>query len=196
MRQQINLYRFLPIERQWRFTKEMLIIFYSVFFFLLMANYFYELWGRHNLVKQFEQSSAALIKAQAHIAAITKQYTFIDLTDLTGSLKKLQDDLVNQQKIESALETKLKFSAYLGALSQAVVPGIWLSEISFSASERTVTLKGHALQASSTQVFLNKLSEQPVFKDFRFKLEDLTEVLSDKQTTIDFVVTGKAVKPL
>lgn len=195
MQQQVNLYSFLPVERKWHFTKEMLGICYAILFLLLIINYLFDLKHHHVLVRQAEQSAQAVANLQRHMAILVKKYPTINLADLTGSLKKLQDELNNQQQMQDALNINAKFSSYLLALSQAALPTIWLSEINFSKSEQTIRLRGHALQASALQTFINRLAHQSVFAQQEFKIEDLTEVVVDKNTIVDFVITGKARHP-
>ena len=118
------------------------------------------------------------------------------MNDLEGSLKKLQKDINNREKLQNALAVNAKFSAYLVALSNAILPGVWLSEMDFSRNDHRIRLKGHALRTPAVQLFINQLSRQAVFAQEEFRIEDLTEVIVDNQKIIDFVIANKPMKPI
>ena len=78
MQQQINLYRLLPREDKLRFTKKTLVICYSVFFFLLLTNFFYLEWSNYRLANNLTQKNSELSNRQQQLISLTQQYPLLD----------------------------------------------------------------------------------------------------------------------
>lgn len=195
MRQQVNLYILLPKERKWRFTKETLIVCYAVFVFLLLFNVAFKLWNRHSLQRDLNQAIVTQTRLTDQLNSLAKQEPLIDLNDLTGSVKKIVNDINANQKLSQVLSYNVSFSSYLSALTTAIVPDVWLTEIQFNASDQLIILRGSALRAASIQQFLERLSRQPVFSKLQFNMEDLTEtVVENQQNSFNFVISTKPVK--
>lgn len=191
MQQQINLYHYLSRKSKFFLTLEMAITLSCLFLLLLFVNLLYELWNKHELTAQVKKSNATFIQTQQHLITLLKQYPSIDIKDLEKSVQDLQADLIAKAKVFDLLVENARFASYLTGLANAVVPGVWLVDISFSNHMPHISLRGHALQPEQTQQFIEKLMQQATFFDMTFELQELTQAMSEQDSSINFYITSK-----
>jgi Tfp pilus assembly protein PilN len=156
--QQVNLYKLLPKLERSPLTDTMLLLLYSVFFFVLLLDYFYGL----NVARQQN-----------------KQVTFLNMQVNTAQNKLIetanQYPKVSLQAVWNNVSCNTHFSAYLEALAKASIPSVWLTEISISENGQYVSLKGRALKAVYVQEFLDHLKSQAIFSTIPFELQELSD---------------------
>jgi hypothetical protein len=193
MLQQINLYNVLPRPAKPWVTKKMLFIFYSLFLIILFLKWGNLLWEKHQLVKEYEKENVLLADAQKQFKHLIAQYPTVDTTNIKNIGESLHAELINELKILSMLAKSSVFAAYMQGLAQTSTDGIWLTEISFSANEPRVALKGNAVRPQLVQAFLEQLIQQPVFANIPFKITELTQITLDKNTVFTFDISTQTL---
>jgi hypothetical protein len=191
MLQQINLYNLLPHQTKSWFTWKKLYAIYGLFILLLIFKWGNALWERHQLTKDLDHEVTLFADTQQRFKKLMTRYPTIDTKNLQTLGESLRTELMNELTIVKLLSQSSKFSAYLLGLALATTDGAWLTDISFSANEPHIILKGNALQPEIVQQFLDQLIRQPVFIESPFRISDLTQVILGKDILFSFNITTK-----
>ncbi len=186
--QQINLYSYLPKTIRSVITLKVLTALYGIFFAVLMLNYFIGCLMKNHETTQTNTAKQVLNFERNHLIDLSLKYPSSSITPL-----------LFQSNQTAACQ--VKFSAYLEAFAESIVPGVWLTEIHISANGKEIDLKGHALKAAFAQQFVEHLKKQPIFLSLDFELQELTqfsELMSEQNTVnhyVNFDLSTKAVTP-
>lgn len=162
MRQQINLYQYLPHPIKSFIDLKVLVRFNLSLFAVLMMISFCSFLHERYLTYRFNQVNAQLAKAQATLQQEVSEFPQLNSSQLA----------MNASKIASC---KMKFSPYLVDFARAIQPGIWLTEFSITQNGHQVVLKGLATRGFAVQVFLEQLNKMAAFLQMPFTLEDLSQ---------------------
>jgi hypothetical protein len=176
MQQEINLFKFVKLPIKSVLDAEVFGILFGGFFGFLMLVF---------LITLFHQ---ARLSSTAEVAKNNLEAKRRELVALAG---RYPESGIPSQILDS---TRLpmcntKFSSFLESFSQAVIPGIWLTEITIAQSGHEISLKGHALRALEVQQFLLQLKQQSLFANLAFDILQL----NDQPPPISFEVVGRAV---
>lgn len=191
MLQQINLYNFLPQEKKPWLTLKKLYTAYGLFIIILIFKWGNILWTNHQLTKEKEKEVILLAETKQQFKNLIQRYPTIDIKNMQTIGENLQLELANQLKIIKMLAQTSKFSAYMRGLSAAAMDGSWLTDISFSANEPHVILKGDVLRPQLAQQLLDQLVVQPIFSELSLKIDELNKINLDKNVVFTFVITSK-----
>lgn len=175
MLQQINLYKLLPAKSRFQLTPRLATVIYGAFLLLLIFIYGLELRQKHQAMVQYTVLNNQVSTLQQHLAILTQQYPVSDAVSLNKSVEELQHQLSMKVKMLNLLTGKNNFSAYLSALANINIPGIWLTDIAFNNVSQKINLKGFALQSALVDNILIKLDTQPAFSDLKFEVQNVTE---------------------
>ena len=168
--QNINLYRFLPRPVKSTLTYNTLLFCYAIFFILLMGKFFLDLTHKHQVTVALIQSNAELASLQSQVSTLSDQYA------KNNSVVAMAQDTTD-------LPCHAKFSSYLQTIAEAIISGVWLTNINILANGKQVTLSGYAVKAPDVQQFLAKLNQQALFAALNFEIEQLNE--PEQADTID-----------
>lgn len=193
MQQKINLYSFLPKPKKEYFTVETVLLSYAAFLIFLLVFYFFEVGRQEIRIDNIEKTTALLEKTQQKLIQVSTQYPLINPTELTGSIKYLDEQLALQKKILH----EPRFSIYFAGLAKSIVPGVWLTRILISNEGERIQLQGHAITEIAAQRFLEALITQPIFARLKIELHDLTRSKneSDDKSIFDFSISNQERRP-
>lgn len=183
MKQQINLYKFLPTQAFFRFNQRMVLSCYGIFLFLLIIHFLFSLWHSHQQTLLLKQLNARHTQQKQALANLFVEYPFLSGKDLQSSLQDLQQQLTIRAKVFFMLSQKTGLSRRLVGLSEGIAPSVWLSEIHISNIEQVILLNGYALQTIPIQQSLDQFSRTAVFNGVLFGLQELTQVTTEKNYT-------------
>jgi hypothetical protein len=175
MQQQVNFYRFLPQRPIFQLTLESVMTIYFIFFFLLMADYGFDLWQKHKKTNQIAQLSSEWSNQQQKLVGVAAQFASINPQDLQKSMAQLQKNIEINVRMLTQLFGQIRFSDYMLGFAQAAVPGAWLTNIEVKTGEGKIQLHGHAMTAEQAQQYLDGLQQQNYFSDFTFVLQELQQ---------------------
>lgn len=188
--QEINLYQFLPQKTGFELTPKAVLVSYGAFLAFLLILHLGSLLHNHKLVNQLDQLNKDIALQQNQLMTLIQKYPIYDMEELRKSINQLQDEFSNKEQILDLLSPNANFSSYLIGLGNAIVPGVWLTEIIFDRGQNKIQLKGYTLQPTLLEQFYRKLESQANFSDLRFKVNEI------KQTSYpaSFLITAKVNK--
>lgn len=163
MQQQINLYRYLPHPIKSFLDLKMLTLLLGGFFGFLMVIFLIGFIHTEYLSSRLAKINLQLTQSRQHFQDLAAQFPEID---------SAEHALLNNEV--SACSTK--FSPYFEAFANAIVSGVWLTEINISNNGRHVSLIGYASRAIGAEEFLEQLNKQPVFANLPFVIQNLSAV--------------------
>jgi hypothetical protein len=148
---------------------------YGLFFGLLMLVY-----GINSFLLKHDTDKLAQLNAEL----TSVRLNFIDVA------AKYPRSEISPQILDSSRQPmcNIKFSNYLEAFAQAIVPGVWLTEINITDNGKQITLQGHSLKPVMVQLYLQQLKQLAMFAPMTFQILDLSE---DK-STLNFQLTARA----
>ena len=187
--QEINLLSFLPKKTGIELTQKVVLISYGAFFLVLCIFYFGSTWQKHKLENQINQLANAANQGQQQFTLLSQKYPVSDVANLKQLIGDMQKEYETKSEFADLISPNANFSSYLTALGNAIVPGVWLTEIIFDRGENKVVLKGYALLPTLLERFYAQLSNQPVFSNLSFEINEI------KQTSYptSFNITAKKV---
>ncbi len=191
MQQEINLCLLLPQQKKPFLTLQRLTLSYGIFVLLLALHFCFEWWGKHRLRLQVEATTQELNQVEGRLAQIHEQYPMLDLKDMEASLRKLQDELEEKNRIFDLVSGKRIFSSYLLGIAKAAVPDLWLVDIQAEMDEKDLTLKGYAMNSSALQRFINQLTLQTEFSGLNFQLQEVKKEELEKEVVLHFIISTK-----
>lgn len=185
--QVINLYDAIPKPSGWDLTLRQVIFSYSLFTLLLLTFTFVILWQKHKLTAQFDHLNVEASHNQQQLNLLLQEYPINDLNELKKTIGLLQKEYEDKKMVIDLLSHNANFSSYLLALGYAIVPGVWLTQISFDRGEDKILLRGYALEAALLEQFYSRLQNQPSFSSLKFEINEI------KQTSYpaSFYITAK-----
>jgi hypothetical protein len=175
MRQEINLYNYLPKKTGFDLTKKMVLYSYGAFLLLLLMFHFLLLLQRHKLVIQLNELTTTVSLEQQQLAMIMQKYPVNDLVSLKEVIHNLQLEYENKGRLIDLFSPYANFSAYLEGLGNATVEGVWLTEITFNREGNKIDLKGYTLQPVLLEKLYSRLAMQPIFSDLAFKVNEIKQ---------------------
>jgi hypothetical protein len=187
MQQQINLYDFLPKKKTNYLTNKNVWLAYTVFILLLCLFHLTELWQKHSLTSQLNTLTSGVVLQQLKLTELMQKYPETDLANLNADIIKLQIEDEKKSQLIDLLSPYAHFSAYLEGLGHAIVPGVWLTQITFDRGENKIALKGYTLQPKLLASFYSQLEKQPIFYNLTFELN----AIKQKTFPASFYITAK-----
>lgn len=175
MLQDINLYLLLPKKTGMYFTKKVVLTVYGIFLLVYILLYFVLLLQQKHLQLRYEALNKEVTTLEAQFKKMTANYPISNYDDLKGMIEKTRLDYQNKLNTVDLLSPNANFSAYMIALANAAVPGVWLKEINFNRTGIKIGLRGFSLEHALLEQFLTQLSQQHAFAGMNFELQELTE---------------------
>jgi hypothetical protein len=179
--QQINLYTYLPHPVKSILDARALSVLFGVFCLMLMLTYCVGLMQKHQDKVKLAQANQGFQVAKDRLSALVLQFP---------------SAVTTAPDVAKLAYCKFKFSTKLEALAAAIVPGVWLSDISIAAQGESLAIKGHALIEGQVQLYVEQLNNQKTFQQTPLVLQDMTRGdLSDKKADdniLNFQITTKA----
>lgn len=192
MQQEINLYALLPKETVSYFQLKNILVWYAVFVsFLLLLDCVLEFQKIH-LKKQSALLSLDIQTKQQQLNSLTQQYPVSNPVELDKQLKKLEADYQQTTATIDLLSPYAHFSSYLLGLAKTAVPGVWLTEMSFSRNDNIISLKGYTVNPAMLEQFYTALTKEPAFAGMLFELKGIQETTFPPSFTIEAKETNQA----
>jgi hypothetical protein len=177
--QQINLYTHLPHPVKSLLDARALLVLFGVFCLMLMLSYGVGLLQRHHDNVKLERASQQFETAQLQIKALVLKYP---------------SAVVQAPDVTKLIYCKFKFSTYLEAFAAAIVPGVWLTNISISAHGASLAVKGHALLEGQAQLYAEQLNNESLFKQTPLVLQDIMRNSADDKKAANMLSFRIATK--
>jgi hypothetical protein len=184
MRQQINLYQDILIDKPKPLQSRQsgLLLLVTVLCLVLISAYSY--WQNYNLNTEVKRLQAQQLVESTRIAALEKQYPERQKNVLLEEkIQRLEQEIQGQNRALSYFsgqdeDGNGKILASLEGLAQYPLKGIWLSRIRLLDGGTEVQLSGSAVKADTIPDYLDLIGENHIFggKVFaRLKLNRLKE---------------------
>ena len=173
MKQWINLYLAVPKLFVVRLPAKMILKICSVFLIVLLSFSIYGYWQKRAFNREIQEIEAQKQVVNEKVIQLTEQYAKDPEVSL---LAKQVSYLKREIQIKSYVLNELKksassgFSKYFNALSQKIVPDVWISQISISDGGKAITLVGNAYKLEDITQFIKNLEQDPAFAGKQFKL--------------------------
>lgn len=197
MKQQINLYQ--VEKRKWvldltfQYMVWGLLAFLGVLLIITTITTIKHFSSKGELT-QLEKEQMGKAKALQTIAGQVPEARTRE--QLVNEIKKYETEKQTKQEILASLAAEVGhdngFSAYLEALSNKTISGLWFTKLSFKENGNVISLEGKALKPEYVPNLITGLSKDPAFEGKKFQL--FKESLDDKTQRIDFVLETKSVK--
>jgi Tfp pilus assembly protein PilN len=182
--QQINLYKNLPQPIRSILDARALLLLYSVFCLMLIVSFFLGLIQKHHDTVLRDKSMQQYVDAQHRLVVLAAKYP-------TTVVQMEPPDVARLG------QCKVKFSQYLTAFADGIIPGVWLTNISITDHGKTLLLKGHAQVENQVQAYVESLKQQPLLQNAALFLQDVTRAnVTDKKGTTSVLSFSIASQPV
>lgn len=197
MKQQINLARCLPQDKQ-QSLLTMQIIWIGIIFLVSLLVYFgFSLWAEKQLQEAVTQLSTKNMKISIQLQSLkNKNPDLIKGKLLEDQLSDFADNIKAKKEILSVLSTRKNvlniegFSQYFSALANTPSPGTWLTSIDIKKGGKTIVLKGYTINQSQLLEYVNNINTDKAFMKRTFRLEHLSEADAKKNRN-DFTIISE-----
>ncbi|HVE44659.1 MAG TPA: PilN domain-containing protein [Gammaproteobacteria bacterium] len=196
LRQEINLYRKFapPPTLAAILTWRRLWGIYALMAILFLVIYLASLWSVHFLKVEKKELTEKVALLASDFAALKKNYpTVIFSQDFQQSIEKLSKELSSENKELEGMVQQRKFSNTLLALSHAIVPDVWLTQIKVMENGAKISLIGNSLSQGALQQFFSNLSKESQFSQAAIsieKIENADKKISEK-LSFDIIIANK-----
>lgn len=195
MKQRINLYLTVPKHLVIQLPSRLMFIISCFFFGLLLVFFGYSYLQNRSLIRMTRELERGKQVATKRIVQLSKKYA--EDPEMVMLTKRVSF-LTREEKIKSHVLKVLKepasfgFSQYFEALSQQIIPDVWLIRIDILRGGKSIVLTGRAYKLEMITKFMQGLEKAPVFADRQFKLAKVEEAA----TSGDAARVGKDQKLL
>lgn len=189
MQQQINLYNLLPKKTVSKLTRKNVLLSYGAFLLLLFIFHFILIWQKHTLVNHLATLKNEVTLHQQQLTLLMQEYPVSETDSLKKMILQLQEEYASKAGLIDLLSPYANFSAYLTGLGNAIVTGVWLTEIHFDRGETKIFLKGYTLDPALLEQFHHQLTMQPIFSNLSFELIGIKQA----KFPASFIMTAKKV---
>lgn len=184
IKQEINFYRhFKPKQTtgsvlSWR----RFWILNGVILALLFATYIISLVEVIYLRSQNQSLQKELVTYQTKFEAVKKTFPQLFFSDdINQSVADLKQEIAAQERIVSILSKRDPFSDNLIALSQSIIPNVWLTRIQIQNNGDEITLDGNSFGISNLHHFISKLNESAVYSKYEVDIKGIKN--TNKEST-------------
>jgi hypothetical protein len=192
LQQEINLYRhyeetsahadFLIARRFWIFNAIVVISLLIIYFFSIFQ-LFYMRHREKNLEITLAKSKDEFNKIKSGMPQL-----FFN-KDVNEAVKSMRSEVAAQKKIIEILSRNVPFSKILTALSEAIIPDVWLSSISIQKNGEDIILKGNTI-GTKVDEFLDSIEKNKLFTSYHIKLDEVKNSNTESQDIrLSFVIT-------
>ena len=150
------------------------------FGFLFLIISIFNQWLNVNALQEIVDMNRMDEKILLQTIEETKRFQGMPVLDnkLITMLETIEHENNNKRILFSFVESLnvyngLQYSSYYEALSKGDIPGIWLTEISFSNNGQDVYLQGLSVSAHAIPLYVAKLKQFPAFSDKSFQSLDM-----------------------
>lgn len=182
LRQEINLYQSFksPTPVTDFLTWKKLQLSNIFFIFLLFLVYLSSLWNVHSLKTKKVDMQIQLDTLQKKFTQIKSTYPPLFFSqDINQSLNQLQQELVTKEKTLDSITNQIPFSNKLIALSETIIPNVWLTNITILKSGQEIILKGKSTRMENLHSFLGNVSNEKIFSGFGLHINDIENASKD-----------------
>ncbi len=196
MRQQINLFQDVLIDKPEPFQSRQVGMVLGVIIICLSLVGLYSYWQTYSIKTQTNDLRQQQQLISAQVAQLEKQYPEREQSALLqGKIKRVEQELLGQQKALDYFsgqdqETNEAILSSLEGLSRYPQQGIWLRRISLLRSGQEVQLIGSALNPEQIPEYLHLLGEKNIFGGqvfARLRLKRLKEQMGQIDFELDSV---------
>lgn len=176
LRQDINLYTSLKkpeIKSEFiSWQQYLLILLGLLIIFCLMV--IYAFWNLHLLNQKGQQLDHEINALQNRFFSLKKQFpAFFFSTEVKTSITQLQQELAFQQHLLRTITQRTSYAKILEGLSTAIIPQVWLQDITINKSGTEIILKGRSLTADKVHQFTANIQHNPTFISYTSNLKEI-----------------------
>lgn len=199
-RKGINLYQaeFRPARQT--LSGRLLLAGSAVYFCLFLLLAAWDAWGLFLDRQAVDEAQTQARKIETRLAEL-QGVTTAAATALAAEAAALEEKGRALQQLHRLLQTgelgsPEGYSGHFVALSQAAVPGIWLTRIEIEAGGRQMGLEGRALRGEQVSRFIAMLGRQPALARMDFALLKLrppeaTEDAAQRPSYLEFTLSSR-----
>src|SRR5215208_4792468 len=178
LRQEINFFKIFrappPLASILTWRRLILSYLLGILFFLLLTLFTW--WQVHSL----NEDRKYLVQQSDHYKkmfySLKKHYpSFFFTQDVNNLLEQFQKNIESQQKLLQSIINKKPFSSDLILIAETIKPGNWLTGIVINKNGDEIIFKGHSLNMSSLQVFLDSLLGHKRFFNYTLEIKKIDQ---------------------
>jgi hypothetical protein len=181
--QQINLYTHLPHPVKSLVDARALLVLFGVFCLTLLLSFSAGLLQKYHDYAKLAQAAKQFQTAKDYLTVLALKNPSV---------------IMQAPDIAKLAYCKFKFSALLEAFAEAIVPGVWLTDISITGRGQSLSVKGHALVEGQVQLYAEQLNHLEIFKQTPLVLQDVTRGSADDKKSsvnmLNFRISTKAAQ--
>lgn len=193
MRQQINLYQDILIDKPEKLQSRQAGIWLLLVLLCLVLVSIYSYWTADTLSSQVAALRIKLEEKSKQIAELEKQYPARQKDPLLADkIQRLEREIQGQKKalnyfVHRDDKNNDRILASLEGLAQHPFAGVWLEQIRLSHGGDDVHLAGSALQADQIPTYLQMIGDQQIFGGKVFAQLTVNR-LKERAGQVDFVL--------
>jgi cell division protein FtsL len=198
MAQQINLYQARFRQDKQRFSAKTMLYTAVAVSFVLVSIAAYNGWKIFELQRQANAIEKQFLSAKQQKTDLERKITQGHADPaLAEKVQRTENLLKNQQQLRALLQEDffngdLGYSRYLVALARQHIPGLWLTDISFSGAGRDLSLKGQTVVPELLPSYLQNLSKEALLQGLQFQVFQLNRLVNKEKAktpdTLEFMV--------
>ena len=201
MNQQINLYQPMFRQEQKVFSAAAMLQLGIIAVLGLLGIYVYSYWqsqGVESDLGKLEADRNQLVQGLSELEAQFPEKRKSQV--LEQQIANLQAELSARREIMQVLSGGEfgdinGFGDHLEALARRHVQGMWIRGVSIAAGGGHIGITGSALDPELVPVYIQRLSEEPVFSGASFNILDVRYVTFDAVERVDFVLQTSSERP-
>ncbi|EKD71875.1 MAG: hypothetical protein ACD_46C00080G0010 [uncultured bacterium] len=177
-RQEVNLYQTFedPIAPITPITWKQMWIINTIFLFSLIIITFSNYWHINTLKKTKIELLKKVQETQAAFYKIKSTYPSVFFSrDVAQSIEKMEREILAREKLLQKTANHGLFSQQLEAFSTAIVPNVWLTEITLSKSGDHIIIKGQSQSAAEMQQFIMHLTSEKIFSTYALSVKTIED---------------------
>lgn len=162
MQQQVNLFQFVERPKEKFLEINTILRIYGILFAALFALTILQ-WA----IVHHTKTKVAFLKNQTE----QERQIFISEANKFPGISQV----IKKVDANKLTECQTKFSKYLTAFAESIVPGVWLTNIQVSENGKQILLKGLGYKPDQIEMYLANLKETALFHNFEFELQNITQ---------------------
>lgn len=174
--QEINLYQQLkkaPTSADYLTWRRYLIA-NVVFLFFLVFVYCLNILGNHRMAAQLKIANADLVTYENSYKTLKNTLPeFLFSSNVNDTVNNLKKELETQKLIVNILSKHNLFSNNLMALSNSIVPNVWLTKFVIEKNGDTIVLTGNSFGLDNLHAYIDRLNKEKAFDNYEITIKQI-----------------------
>ncbi len=176
LQQEINLYQHfvkVPSHADY-FTWRRYWAANFIFLIFLVLLYFNAIFSNHRLASELLVATADISKYENSYKTLKNTMPqFLFSSNVNDTVNNLKKELDAQKLIVGILSKHNLFSKNLIALSNSIVPNVWLTKFAIEKDGDTITLTGNSFGLDNLHTFIDHLNKEKAFDKYEVTIKQI-----------------------